>query len=141
MVQETFLLALRYLGGFKFKSSLYTWMARICVHLCYKQIRKRERLLVSMQEDLEKLTLPIAEKDQRDRESKEENQLRMVMLGRLSLSLSEKCRAVMRLRDLEGESYAQIAKSLKMPIGTVMSQLGRCRKALKGLVENELKGN
>ena len=54
--------------------------------------------------------------------------------------MSEKCRGVLELRDLKGESYINIARVLKIPPGTVMSQLARCRQALKQLLENEKSG-
>ncbi len=138
IVQETFLLALKNLKDFQFRSSLYTWLARICVNLCYQQIRKRDKLLVSLQEDLEELSLPLCESQAAEKDEAHESRLRLKLLDRLSQSMNEKCRKVIQLRDREGVSYIQIARTLKVPIGTVMSQLARCREALKRLVQNEL---
>lgn len=44
--------------------------------------------------------------------------------------LAEGQREVLTLVDLEGFSYAEVAESLEIPIGTVMSRLCRARKAL-----------
>lgn len=44
--------------------------------------------------------------------------------------LAEGQREVVTLVDLEGFSYAEVAESLTIPIGTVMSRLCRARKAL-----------
>ena len=140
LVQETFLIAFRYLDGFEFRSSLYTWLARICVSLCYKRLRKRERLLVSAQEDLEKFAIPLTATREAGIEEEEEKRLRLALLEKLMKSLGEKCREILLLRDRRGESYADISRILKVPIGTVMSQLARCRRALKALVEKEPEG-
>ena len=140
LVQETFLIAFRYLPGFEGRSSLYTWLARICVSLCYKRIKKRERLLTYIQDDLEKIALPLSETQNARAEEEDLVRRRAEALNRLSGQLSEKCREILRLRDKEGVSYAQIGKTLKIPIGTVMSQLARCRDALRKLAQSEREG-
>src|SRR6185295_7064955 len=60
IVQEAFLIGFKKMGGFEFRSSLYTWLAHICVNLCYERLRGRKRVLASLESDLEKLTLPQA---------------------------------------------------------------------------------
>lgn len=140
IVQETFLIAFRKLGGFEFRSSLYTWLDHICVNLCFERLRKRKKNLTALQTDLERL-LRLQAASQEDRKmEEEEKRSRLEVLRRLTESMSEKCREVLDLRDKRGESYIHIAKALKIPMGTVMSQLARCRKALRTLMENELKG-
>ena len=47
------------------------------------------------------------------------------------LSLPEACRAVLVLREYEGLSYQEIAASLDIPVGTVMSRLNYARNLLK----------
>jgi RNA polymerase sigma-70 factor, ECF subfamily len=48
--------------------------------------------------------------------------------------LSEGQRAVVLLVGLEGMSYDEAAKILRVPIGTVRSRLGRAREALRSLM-------
>jgi RNA polymerase sigma-70 factor (ECF subfamily) len=45
--------------------------------------------------------------------------------------LPEDQRVVLHLRAVEGLSYAEIASALEIPVGTVMSRLGRAREALR----------
>jgi len=52
--------------------------------------------------------------------------------------MGDPCRSLLRLRDEEEESYSSIAETLKVPIGTVMSRLARCKEALKKLVLSAL---
>jgi len=141
IVQDTFMVAWRKLGGFRFESSLYTWLNHICVNLCFERLRKRKKTLVSLEEDMEKLTQPHQGWFQK-RKAEEEEQEKSALLARLHRimdSMGEKCRHILILRDREGHSYTNLAKMLKIPPGTVMSQLARCRKALKHLMSNELK--
>ena len=140
IIQDTFLVAFRKLKSFEFRSSLYTWLDHICVNLCFERLRKRKRTLASLQVDLERLLQPKAASQEDHLREQEEKNARLGILKRLTDSMSEKCREVLELRDKQGESYIQIARSLKIPMGTVMSQLARCRKALRHLMENELKG-
>jgi RNA polymerase sigma-70 factor (ECF subfamily) len=49
--------------------------------------------------------------------------------------LKEPCKQILELRDIKGASYAQISKLLKLPMGTVMSRLLRCRQVLKQKVQ------
>lgn len=140
VVQETFLTAFQKLGEFEFRSALLTWLTRICIFKTYQRIEKRRRDLVKAHEDLEVLTRPAALGKQDAQEAGQEHQGRLDLLKRCLDRLHEKCREIVKLRDLEGESYSAIGKKLKLPIGTVMSRLSRCKEALKALVKDELEG-
>ena len=140
VVQETFLTAFQKLGEFQFRSALLTWLTRICIFKTYQRIEKRRRDLVKAHEDLEILTRPAAFQSLGDRKEGEERQERMDLVSRCLQRLKRECREIVELRDLEGESYSAIGKKLKLPIGTVMSRLSRCKEALKALVKDELEG-
>jgi DNA-directed RNA polymerase specialized sigma24 family protein len=43
-------------------------------------------------------------------------------------------------RDLRGEAYVAAARALKLPLGTFMSRLARCREQLKALVLGQKRG-
>ena len=139
IIQQTFLIALEKLPEFEPRSTLYTWLAHICVNLCYERIRKRKRVLATLQEDLEQLTVSLVKTQDHDRDQKDEEGRKIKLMEKLIKTMSEKCRKVVELRDLQGQSYAVMAKALKIPIGTVMSQLARCRETLKELVQHSLK--
>ena len=47
------------------------------------------------------------------------------------LGLDEESRAVVVLRELEGQSYGEISEALGLPEGTVKSRLFRARETLK----------
>ena len=136
IVQDTFLIAFGKLGEFEFRSSLYTWLSHICVNLCYERLRRRKRVLASEETDLEKFLQPQVEAREGRSREEDEKQGRLDLLRRSIQAMGEKCRAILELRDQKGESYINIARILKVPPGTVMSQLARCREALRKLIEN-----
>ncbi len=140
IIQQTFLIALGKLREFEFRSTLYTWLSNICANLCYERLRQKRKVLATLAKDLERLTVPQAVSGEDPLKVEVEKQKRLALLERVTQSLSERCRQVLKLRD-QGESYIKISKALKIPLGTVMSQLARCRKALRNLFEGEWNGS
>ena len=53
--------------------------------------------------------------------------------------MSDRGRALLVLRELEGFSYRELAAVMGMPIGTVMSTLSRARQAFRDALENQRK--
>src|SRR5258708_10986053 len=136
IVQQAFLIALGKLRQFEFRSTLYTWLSHICANLCYERLRRKKKVLASLHEDLERLAIPTASSHVDQKREEEERLAMTALLNQLIQSLGERCRKVLELRDQKGVSYIKISASLKLPLGTVMSQLARCRKALRDLFEN-----
>ncbi len=140
LAQEAFIVALRKLPGFEFRSSLNRWLYRICVFLCYERIRKRKRQVLHLQDELEGLSkAAMAQRERLKEEEDERNRLVELVRSQRNL-MGEPCRELLRLWDEDNHSYAVIAEKLKIPIGTVMSRLARCKEALKQLVLNALRG-
>jgi RNA polymerase sigma factor (sigma-70 family) len=140
VVQETFLIGFQKLKDFKPEASLYTWLAHICIHRCYKRLEKRKRALQPLDQVLEEITSALSA-ERYAAEAREAEKAKLIGLAKKSLeSLGEKCRQIIGMRDFEGVSYAQIAQKMGVQMGTVMSRLARCREALKVLVRQELEG-
>ncbi|MGH7738877.1 MAG: RNA polymerase sigma factor, partial [bacterium] len=116
---------------FEFRASLYHWLYRICMYLCYERIRKRRRMVTSEEEALEMAARSRA-MDRQSRDEEEAEKLKMMeLLESQKQLLGKPCRDLLDLRDAREQSYAQIAGTLKVPIGTVMSRLARCKESLK----------
>jgi len=134
ILQEVFLTAFQKLGQFEFRSSLNTWLTQICIHKCYRHFRKRGRMVVQEEEDLEtRLQAKALEASDQaaldlDRKAKKE------MIERALAKMGDPCKRLLQLRMKEDASYLQMARSLKLPMGTIMSRLARCTAALKELV-------
>jgi RNA polymerase sigma-70 factor (ECF subfamily) len=111
------------------KSSLRNWLYRIAINTAIDMLRKDKRILPNAVEDLHL----------KDAQAGPEatflsgEQTEMVQ-GAIS-SLPDASRAVLILREYEGLSYKEIADSLDIPVGTVMSRLNYARKLLKEKLE------
>ncbi len=65
----------------------------------------------------------------------QEGQVRLAQIRQAFLTLPEEQRAALHLVTLEGMAYADAAAVLGIPIGTLMSRLGRGRAALRAFEE------
>ena len=130
--QETFIQAWIKLSSYRPKSSLRNWLYRIAVNTAIDMLRKDKRILPGSVEDLH-LTDSQAGPEATFL-SGEQTEL---VQGAIS-TLPDASRAVLILREYEGLSYKEIADSLDIPVGTVMSRLNYARKLLKEKLEVHL---
>jgi RNA polymerase sigma-70 factor (ECF subfamily) len=131
VVQEAFERALRGVARFRGDSGVYTWLNHICVNLCFDRIRARKKHLLKEQADLDLLTHGLAGQAHRRGQELGAEERRLSALRSAVQAMDEPCGSLVRLRDLEGRSYAEVAKAVKIPMGTVMSRLSRCRQKLR----------
>jgi RNA polymerase sigma-70 factor (ECF subfamily) len=134
MVQEAFIIAFKKLPEFEFRAPLKSWLAQICAYLCYRNIRKRNRMILTLDEDLETLAQKAAKALTEKQDADEERKQKLDFLDGCLRKISEDCRRILKMRGKEERSYAAIGKALKIPMGTVMSRIARCKEALKILV-------
>jgi RNA polymerase sigma-70 factor, ECF subfamily len=130
-VQETFVHAVRSLPSTSIHTSLYGWLNRVCVLRCIDIIRTRRRLLATQDSGLEALAAPLAHERQRQLSQEEEGREQVQLLRQAVEALEEPCRSLVRGRDVEGRSYAELAYRHEVALGTIMSRLSRCRETLK----------
>lgn len=123
--QETFLQAWLNLNSYRPRTSLRNWLYRIAVNAATDMLRK-DKWLVS--DAVENLQLADAHPGP---EMTFVRQERATLVQGAVLSLPEACRAVLVLKEYEGLSYQEIAASLDIPVGTVMSRLNYARNLLK----------
>lgn len=135
LVQEAFIIAFNKLPEFEFRSKLGTWLTQICIYLCYNRYRKRAKTVAQEHSELEKVLSKVSlEGEERKGEDEEKAaKLRLIDKGLEKIGLD--CREIVLLRDKEEKTYIEIGKLMKIPLGTVMSRLSRCKKALKLIVE------
>lgn len=135
VVQQTLLIAYQRLDAYDpQRAGLYTWMARICVNLCYQRLDRRRREQAAAWEELEAALEPRA-RERAAQTGEDDRRTALLALLRRGLDrLGEACGRILRLRDQQGLSYAEVGRRLKVPIGTVMSRLARCRRRLKAWV-------
>lgn len=135
--QQSLLRALERLPSFRGRSELSTWVYRITVNVC-RNFGRRDRLMrqrhlygrITTAED----SLPLASRY----ESPEQVLSRVesdAAVTRAIRSLPYRQRAAVVLREMEGMSYSEIARTLRMPAGTVRSTLYRARRTLAHALE------
>jgi RNA polymerase sigma-70 factor (ECF subfamily) len=130
--QETFLRLFRYLHRFDERRPLGPWLYRVVVNACHDLGRKaRGPRLVSLDEAPERVATSggpgeieaaIERRDQRR------------LVEEALMTLPEKERAALVLRDLEGLSTAEVAHILQSSEGTIRSQISTARVKIKRLI-------
>lgn len=130
--QETFLQAWLHLSSYRPQMPLRNWLYRIAVNTATDMLRKEKRILPNALEDLS------LQDPQLGPEALYFQEEKIAVIQKAVLSLPDACRAVLVLREYEGLSYHEIADTLNIPIGTVMSRLNYARKLLKERLDQPL---
>jgi RNA polymerase sigma-70 factor, ECF subfamily len=137
VAQDAFARVYQRLHEFEGASAFYTWLYRIVVNLSIDLMRKRKRERRVDIED-ESLRDSLAEglelwpaSDAATPETSFERQEISKKLQKAFDGLPEIHQSVVFLRELEGQSYDEIAETLKIKKGTVMSRLFHARKILQ----------
>lgn len=130
--QETFIQGWLHLASYRTQMSLRNWLYRIAVNAATDMLRKEKRILPNALEDLQ------LQDPQLGPEALYSQEERTALVQKAVLSLPDACRAVLILREYEGMSYHEIADTLDIPLGTVMSRLNYARKLLRSQLKKQL---
>jgi len=132
--QDVFLKVFKYIKNFNEKSSLYTWMYRITRNVSidiYRKRRKANSVEYGEQYKNESIyTDNVHHKVISPVEQVEKKELSKKMATAMD-KLSDDHRLILQLREFEGMDYKDIADSLEISKGTVMSRLHHARLNLK----------
>jgi len=128
--QEVFVKAYLALPKFRLQSEFGTWLYRIAVNQVKDYLRKMgRRKEVSLEAVSEQEGTLAADEEGRERVMLEERRRRLV--HQVLRTLPPKHQVILSLRDIQGYSYEEIAKILKISAGTVDSRLSRARILLR----------
>jgi len=138
IVQEAFLNAYQSLDSFKGDSLFFTWLYRIAVNTAIS-LKRKQRVLLSIDGlrngepgidplDPSDLSRPGHALEQAEQERRIQQALNR---------LSPEHRAVLVMKDMEGQKYETMAEVLQVPIGTIRSRLHRARLELRQLLEQD----
>lgn len=134
--QEAFIKVNRYLGGFRGRSSLRTWIYRVAVNSCRSRFRKQNRwqsrVIADGGEQLE--SMPGTDRSPEERAIARGT---MRLLSAALMQLPAIFREAVVLRDVEGLTYDEIAAVLGVRIGTVRSRIARGRDRLRTILEEQ----
>jgi RNA polymerase sigma-70 factor (ECF subfamily) len=143
--QEAFVKVYKYLDHFKGDASFYTWLYRITVNVCIDVIRKRggrsEMLEFDESVQMDTNEANLGALGTRLGTNPQKSALRKELADKIQEALAqvpEKHRAILLLREIEGMSYEDIARTLEIPKGTVMSRLFHARAKVQKILSEYL---
>lgn len=132
-VQESYLRALRHFAGYR-GDNARAWLLTIVRHCC-ATIRgrgRRDAAHIEFDEHQHSEHIETASPELFLVRSE-----RTTSIQRALAALPSNDREVLILREVQGLSYDEIARSLGVPIGTVMSRLSRARRRMQALLPQE----
>jgi len=127
VVQEAYLRAFRFFGGFRGGDSR-SWLLKIVRNVYYSWVQQdsSRRLATVADEEIESLESHALNPEARLLHKVDSQRLRQALE-----QLPVEYREAIVLRELEELSYKEIADIANIPLGTVMSRLARARKRLQ----------
>jgi RNA polymerase sigma-70 factor (ECF subfamily) len=139
-VQEIFTTIYKNIKSFREEAKLGTWIYRITVNICKNKLkqlkRKNQNIIEEIPEwDEDSEENPIEEKLKDKDERTPDNvlvsdEIKKIVFKRMG-ELAEEQRKVLILRDIDGLSYEEIAKILKLSVSAVKSKIFRARENLR----------
>ncbi|GJD55994.1 sigma-70 family RNA polymerase sigma factor [Methylobacterium dankookense] len=123
LVHDTLVRALESQGSLRPNTNLRTWMMTV-LHNVFIDDQRRKQVEARHADVLVQMNEEFAPPAQ-------EGQVRLAQIRQAFLTLPEEQRAALHLVTIEGMAYADAAAVLGIPIGTLMSRLGRGRAALR----------
>jgi RNA polymerase sigma-70 factor, ECF subfamily len=137
VLQESFLKAYQALKSFEGKSSFRTWVRRIAVNRSLNRLRDtRKHRSVGVLPDGNSLADVRSSTPQ---QLVERDELRVLIQNEID-RLSPNHALALRLHDIEGLSYVEIAEITGTKAGTVMSRIHYARQKLKDRLTAQVKG-
>jgi RNA polymerase sigma-70 factor, ECF subfamily len=139
LTQEVFIQLFRKIGSFRGDSAFSTWLHRLTVNQVLMHFRRRSVKNEKTSEDGEMPEQTV---------TGSANPRKMQVVDRIALKnaiaeLPNGYRNVFVLHDVEGYEHEEVARMLKISVGTSKSQLHKARLKLRGLLirENEQKSS
>jgi len=133
--QEAFLSAFRAIKSFR-GGSFKAWLMRTVTNACYDELRRQKRRpsvpLEPETDEGEEMETPhwLADPSMSPEEEAEVEELEHAIQHCLE-GLPLEFRAVVVLSDIQGMDYKEVAKTVKVPLGTIKSRLARARLRLR----------
>jgi RNA polymerase sigma-70 factor (ECF subfamily) len=146
VAQEAFVKVYKYLDHFKGDSSFYTWLYRIVANLCVDRMRRKANAQssdsVEFDEKMDQEEMATSGiLSTRLGSNPQKAALRAELAQKIDEALEqipEKHREILLMRELEGMSYEDLSRVLKIPKGTVMSRLFHARAKMQQLLTEYL---
>ncbi len=125
IVQDSFVRAYQKIHLFAGRSTLSSWLYRICLNVGLEHLRRKKGTFSS--DDFQESIMSAVEPDQK----------KLILRRKLEKAikqLPEGCRTVFILHDIEGFNHKEIAEQLNLAEGTSKSQLFKARAMLRKIL-------
>ncbi|MBS7695899.1 MULTISPECIES: sigma-70 family RNA polymerase sigma factor [unclassified Chelatococcus] len=129
LVHDTLVKAYEKKSSFRAGRNLRTWLFAILHNHFVDGVRKTRAdtlRITSATEAAETIMPPV-----------QEHSVRLAQVRQAFMALPDEQRMALHLVAIEGMSYQEAATTLGIPVGTLMSRLGRARATLRGFEEGE----
>jgi RNA polymerase sigma-70 factor (ECF subfamily) len=133
--QDAFISAFKAIASFR-GGSFNGWLMRIVTNACYDELRRKKRRpttpLEPETEDGEEMTSPrwLADPGMTPAQQAEADDLEHAIQHCID-NLPLEFKIVLVMADLQGLDYAEVAKTVRVPLGTIKSRLARARLRLR----------
>ncbi len=141
--QDVFIKAWHGLPRFEAKARFSTWLYRIAHNAVYDWLRKRKIETVGelndeifSREKIDSASFTTPSGGESPADTMSHGELREKIQASLA-KLSPDHREIVLLKDVQGLSYKEIAESLSITLGTVMSRLYYARQKLQAMLKDE----
>lgn len=135
IVQEAFVKGYLALDSFEINRPFYPWVTKIARNLALNRTKRENKMSVFSELDETEIEVVDVSENPLDNLIEKENDRR---LAKAILALPVPFRTVFVLRMVEKMSYEDIAKKLKISVGTVNSRLSRAREKLVEMLKDLL---
>ncbi|MFO7626963.1 MAG: sigma-70 family RNA polymerase sigma factor [Candidatus Fermentibacteraceae bacterium] len=138
ITQESFIRAMNAMGSFDPGFRFFTWIYRIVTNVAINSHRKTGRRAEVEYQDEHGYQGQTVTLDQAPLNAAADELA--LLVGRAVEALSDPLRTVFVLRVDQELSYTEIAETLGIAVGTVMSRLNRARNQVRAMIGHELEG-
>lgn len=132
--QDAFVRAFRAIDRFEAGRPFFTWYYKILRNLCLNFIRDKKLHARNFSEVSEYQIARMSDEGMNVDTALEREEMKVKLWEALN-DLKPREREIILLKDFQDYSYKEIAETLAIPIGTVMSRLFNARKSLKAKLE------
>ncbi|HAV24243.1 MAG TPA: RNA polymerase subunit sigma-24 [Bacteroidetes bacterium] len=142
LTQEAFIKAFTSLASFNDEYAFSTWLYKIATNNCIDHIRRKKLLTFSIDKPIESkdsdYTFEVPDSTYEPDKSIIADQRKKILDEAIN-SLPPKYRQVIILRHTEEKEYQEIARQLKLPLGTVKAHIFRAREMLYKYLRDKMR--
>jgi RNA polymerase sigma-70 factor (ECF subfamily) len=141
LTQEAFIKAFNSLDKFDKQFSFSTWLFKIATNNCIDYLRKKKLNTFSIDKELggeeDDYQFEIPDTERTPDKNLMENERKKILEEAIE-NLPSKYKSVILLRHRDEKDYEEIAKKLKLPLGTVKAHIFRGRELLNKYLKDRL---